>query len=465
MAKRKVPTVSGYTLTGLRPFAKGGNADIWKARDQSGRVVAVKVLRTEGARSDSYQRFQREVREHARLTGEGFRGVLPLLDHHLPAEPGQKDLSYLVTPMAKRLDRALGERPPLESVVKAVAAIADTLARLHHLSIAHRDVKPGNCYRYKGEWVLGDFGLIETPLDAAAALTVGAKALGPWAFIAPEMVHHADTAAGSPADVYSLGKTLWALATGLPTPPIGEHRPEFAGKRLGTFGVQHPRAFYLDRLIDLMTREAPDERPAMDLVARELNAWASPAMPRERVELTLSDAAGAIADIFEQDRRVAAKRHQRSIQADKIAADIARRVPGILEQLTASGVQHSSLSADHTGISGSLSDEFNKTPDIDVAGWRSCSLQRNTGVGPAAFLWFGSGAALSRSGVVALGAVCVLNDMTGNRVLWIDTDTALIGSTSCDDKVDRLAEGLAENIPLALNAFHEVIAAPKLQPT
>ena len=169
------PTIPGYTLVGRRPFAKGGNADVWKALDDSGRPVAIKILRIGGARPDSYARFQREVREHARLTGEGFRGVLPLLDHYLPAELNHEDLPWIVTPLAKRLDKAFGERPTLESVVKAVAAIADTLARLHKRSIAHRDVKPGNCYLYEDEWVLGDFGLIKTPLDAEEALTLGLK--------------------------------------------------------------------------------------------------------------------------------------------------------------------------------------------------------------------------------------------------------------------------------------------------
>ena len=100
------------------------------------------------------------------------------------------------------------------------------------------------------------------------------------------------------------------LATGLSTPPIGEHRPEFAGKRLGAFGVGHPRASYLDRLIDLMTREVPEERPTMDLVAQEMNTWAATVAPREGAEVSLGDAAGAIAEIFEEDRRVAARRHQ-----------------------------------------------------------------------------------------------------------------------------------------------------------
>lgn len=184
------PKIPGYRLSGRR--WKGGNADVWQAFDASGKLVAVKILRIENAKADSYPRFQREVREHAQLTHERVPGVLPLLDQHLPVKPSREDRPWLVTPLATPLVKALGERPRLESVVAAVARIADTLARLHQRSIAHRDVKPSNCYRYENDWVLGDFGLIETPLDVDAALTVGAKAMGPRAFIAPEMVLRAE---------------------------------------------------------------------------------------------------------------------------------------------------------------------------------------------------------------------------------------------------------------------------------
>jgi hypothetical protein len=173
--------------------------------------------------------------------------------------------------------------------------------------------------------------------------------------------------------------------------------------------------------------------------------------------LTLDDAAGAIAAIFERDRRVGARRQARFAMADGIAADIARRLPEILNQLSRAGIQHSGLTAE-AGIAQALSDEFNKTPNIDVAGWRTCSLERNTGTMAFGFLKFGAGAALSRDGVVALGAAYVLNDSSGNRVLWVDTDTSLVGSTAYDDKIARLADGLATNLQAALNEFHKSIS-------
>lgn len=454
-----MPSVPGYMLKGRRPSWRGGNADVWKAVDGSGNWVAVKFLRIENAKPDSYPRFQREVKEHAQLTLERVPGVLPLLHHYLPAKASRGDRPWLVTPLAKPIAKALGEHPPLEAVVAAVARIADALARLHERGMAHRDVKPSNCYRYGEDWVLGDFGLIETPLDADAALTVGVKALGPRGFIAPEMVLRADKAEGPPADVYSLGKTLWALAAGLPIAPIGEHRPELPGKRLGEFGVSHPRAFKLDRLIEQLTRELPEERPPMERVAQELKAWAAAPTPRESAELTLDDIGGAIAEILARDRRIEERRQSRFAMAESIAADIARRMPEILERLTAAGIKHSGLLADHVGISGVLAAELNKIPAADrVAGWRRCTIGRVTGPQGFGVLNFGAGAALSPDGQVALGATYVLTDGSGQRVLWIDTDTALVDSTSYEVTVRRLADGLVSNLQAALNEFHKSIS-------
>jgi serine/threonine protein kinase len=105
-------------------------------------------------------------------------------------------------PIAVPIVTALGESPEVSDVVLAVSVIADTLARLHEENIAHRDIKPSNLYKYNDEWLIGDLGLIDIP--GGEPLTIGAKALGPRNFIAPEMILSPDRADCRPADVYSL---------------------------------------------------------------------------------------------------------------------------------------------------------------------------------------------------------------------------------------------------------------------
>jgi len=195
----------------------------------------------------------------------------------------------------------------------------------------------------------------------------------------------------------------------------------------------------------------------MDRVAQELTDWAAAPTPRESTSLTLDDTAAAIADIFERDRRATSQRQSRFALANAVAAEIGRRMPEILKRLDEAGIQHSPLTTEGV-IAAALSNEFNKTPNIDVAGWHCCSLERNTGTLAFGFLRFGAGAALSRDGVVAFGATYLLLDIAGNRVLWMDTDTALMGSTAYDDKVGRLADGLVSNFQAALNEFHKSIS-------
>ena len=76
------------------------------------------------------------------------------------------------------------------------------------------------------KWILGDFGLATFP--DKPALTQEGRKLGPLHYLAPEMLNEPTTALGGPADVYSLGKTLWVAATGQRYPLPGEHRLEHA---------------------------------------------------------------------------------------------------------------------------------------------------------------------------------------------------------------------------------------------
>ena len=187
----------------------------------------------------------------------------------------------IATPIAKAL-----ARKSLAEVVGAVAAIADTLSRLQtDTGIGHRDIKPGNLYELDGKWLIGDFGLIAVP--DAEGLTMEGRPLGPAHYMAYEMILNPATADPHPADVYSLGKTLWVLATDQRFPPEG-HQP--AGTRrfeVGDFRP-HPRSGALDQEIDLMTRLHPEERPSKEQVARDLALWQE--LATEPIALDVSEA-------------------------------------------------------------------------------------------------------------------------------------------------------------------------------
>jgi serine/threonine protein kinase len=115
-------------------------------------------------------------------------------------------------PVATPLTEVLEKETELAIVVDAVATFAETLIDLAGKGISHRDIKPGNLFRFQDKWVIGDFGIADYP--EKEALTEQGKKLGPLHFMAPEMLENPDTADGNLADVYSLAKTLWVLAAG-----------------------------------------------------------------------------------------------------------------------------------------------------------------------------------------------------------------------------------------------------------
>lgn len=252
----------------LEQIDTGGNATVWRAtRDGASKAVALKVLNAKKHDSERYQRFVQEINV-LRSLGD-VDGVLPVIEAHLP-DPGTKEQAWLAMPIATPIREALADAS-LETVVEAVATIARTLARLQEEhQIGHRDIKPGNLYELDGKWLVGDFGLVDVP--GGDDLTKSDKALGPANFAAYEVIVNPRTAASGPADVYSLGKTLWVLGTGQRWPPLGHQPANASGYRLSDMRA-HPKAVGLDRLIDQTTLIEPSRRPAMADVAKDLASW------------------------------------------------------------------------------------------------------------------------------------------------------------------------------------------------
>ncbi len=217
-----------------------------------------------------YKRFRSEIQTYRSLSGA--QGILPLHSCELPEEPSHDNPPWIATRLAQLIRKALGKKSGLEEAVEAVAVIADTLVYLHDRNYSHRDLKPENLFRCDEHWVIGDFGLADFP--GKEAVTAKGEKLGPTHYIAPEMIAAAgaDHADGRRADVYSLAKTLWVLATGQKFPPPGELRCVSRGLTIGGY-VVHDRTAELDQLIEQATRHDPNNRIMMAEVTARLGAW------------------------------------------------------------------------------------------------------------------------------------------------------------------------------------------------
>lgn len=232
----------------------GGNADVWEAQSGS-TVVALKVLRKRRVDSEPYLRFRIESDLIQRYKPEG---VVPIIDSFIPNSLKAGEYAWIAMPVAIPIRTALGPRPDFETVARAVKEVAQTLVSLG--VITHRDIKPGNLYFLEGGFAISDFGLASFP--GKEDLTGSEGELGPRNFLAPEMIARPAAASGHSADVYSLAKTLWALATGDPAPPPGQFRRDDLLLRLGTF-VTHPRIYQVEELLEDATSTDPDRRPPM----------------------------------------------------------------------------------------------------------------------------------------------------------------------------------------------------------
>src|SRR5690349_20118517 len=148
------------------------------------RRVAVKVLRSDLARSIGAERFLREIESAAGLS---HPNILPL---HDSGEAGD-DLLYYVMPYVEgeslraRLDR---ERQfPVGEAIRIARHVAEALAYAQARGVVHRDIKPENILLHEGVPMVMDFGIARA-IGAVSneRLTETGIAVGTPAYMSPE---------------------------------------------------------------------------------------------------------------------------------------------------------------------------------------------------------------------------------------------------------------------------------------
>ena len=262
-------------------LGQGGMATVFRARDrQLRRDVAVKVLFPHLARKvEITRRFQREARAAAVLEHPNILRVYDVGE-------GDESPTYRTPPfIVMELVRGLSLRdvteacgPLLAELVACIGAlVCDALAIAHAAGVIHRDVKPGNVMLSDdGRLLLADFGVARLDDDDSLVTKSGAL-LGTPSFMAPEQ------ALGNPvdgrSDLYSVGATLYQLATGSlafsgPTAKIVADASRGAAtpalRRRPAVGAE------LSRLIERLMAPEPAKRPATaTAAAAELRALVS----------------------------------------------------------------------------------------------------------------------------------------------------------------------------------------------
>jgi serine/threonine-protein kinase len=208
------PYVPGYRIDRL--IGEGGFGQVWRATQDDGRLVAIKVLHAELVRSkDALTRFERELAAIDRLH---HRNVVSAIDHGT-LDDGRPYLvlEYIEGPSLRDVIHQRRALPPAE-MLAILAPLCAALDGAHAVGLVHRDVKASNVIL--GSDALGtrpvllDFGLVKLLDDGGPSLTSSRSMLGTPAAMAPEQMKGQPVTART--DVYALALLAYHMLTGAP---------------------------------------------------------------------------------------------------------------------------------------------------------------------------------------------------------------------------------------------------------
>lgn len=210
------PTIPDHEV--LRKIGGGAYGEVWLARGVTGAMRAVKVVWREDFEDE--RGFEREFegilkfepisRDHPGLVNilhvgrntEGAAFYYYVMQLGDDVRTGREINPVEYEPRTLRADhqQASGVRWDTDECIEVGLRLAEALGHLHEQGLAHRDVKPSNIIFVNGKAKLADIGLVAARGQRTFVGTEG--------FVPPEGPGSAH------ADVYSLGKVLYEIATG-----------------------------------------------------------------------------------------------------------------------------------------------------------------------------------------------------------------------------------------------------------
>jgi serine/threonine protein kinase len=239
------------TFKNLRLFRRGTWADLFLAEVVgSEQTVVIKIFR---AVNDSSMRkiFLRELKV---VTKRFHSHVLQALCFHVTPEQAYYVMPYfsrgVLTPYAGKMNH--------EQLRAAAKQICEGIAAMHQHDVIHGDIKPDNLM------VTGDGNLqVGDPLGNGAGCTImyNENSGGTPGYWAPEIAG-ARGPMSKPGDVFSIGATLYHLATGI--------RPQ-DGINLDPWTVSAHVPACIRKMILAATRTNPTERPTAAQLLLALN--------------------------------------------------------------------------------------------------------------------------------------------------------------------------------------------------
>lgn len=202
----------------LAPLGAGGMGEVYRARDNLGREVALKVLPEDLAGDpERARRFEQEARAVAALS---HPNILSIFSFGTTAA----NVPYLVTELLQ--GQTLRERLeqstlPVRKAVDYALQIARGLASAHDRGVIHRDLKPDNIFVTRdGNLKILDFGLAKLVQRAGEAegktvtlsKTEPGVVMGTAGYMSPEQIR--GQAVDARSDIFSLGAVIYEMVCG-----------------------------------------------------------------------------------------------------------------------------------------------------------------------------------------------------------------------------------------------------------
>jgi serine/threonine-protein kinase len=210
IAERSGQKIPGFKI--IEKLGAGAMASVFKAKQISlDRLVAIKVLPKKYTTNKQFiERFYAEGRAAAALN---HPNIVAAYDVGKAGEYHYFVMEF-VDGTTVYDDIVKKKRIPEDDAVQMAIQVTEALQHAHERGLIHRDVKPKNVMITRtGVVKLADMGLARAVSDVEAAEAEKGKAFGTPYYISPEQIR-GEVSIGPPADIYSLGATLYHMVTG-----------------------------------------------------------------------------------------------------------------------------------------------------------------------------------------------------------------------------------------------------------
>ena len=271
--------VGGYEIEVL--IARGGMGEVYRARDCSGKQVALKMLRRHLILSpQAIDRFETEARAASALCDPNIVSVFSSGDS--PA-----GLFLAMEWIEGQTFRQLlcGRKAETADAIQWSLQASSALAAAHAAGVLHRDIKPENIIvRSDGLLKILDFGLARLagpvriePDTIGSSGTISGTLSGTLLYMSPEIL--LGETATSASDVFSLGTLLYELWTG--KHPFAGETPLDVFEAIECRSVDRPSSLQagvppeVDSIIFSMIERDPLLRPSAHAAAQVFSRFSA----------------------------------------------------------------------------------------------------------------------------------------------------------------------------------------------